>query len=137
MIYSKETIRFAEELVHHYAKWDKYLSCYSLDISDLPDFVQDEFAALIMAEDDSLASEATGPDNKHWENKMLPSLLRYLKKSTDQDEAIEFKNTWRECVTSYFFERMQELIDVELGDFNYEHGYYKTPEEMYGVPRTL
>src|ERR1700679_2184730 len=92
---------FARECVFHHAKCDKSDEFYSLEANDLPDFVQSEFAAILMSDDNEWAVEATGPDNKHWETKMLPALIKFLKNSTDQDEALEFNNIWRECVTDY------------------------------------
>lgn len=111
---------FARDCASHYAKYDRYDECYSLDLNDLPDFVRHEFAAVIMCDDNAWASEATGPDNKHWETKMLPALTRYLKNSTDRDEAIEFNNVWRECVTDYMNNKMQELIDDSITDVFYD-----------------
>lgn len=105
---------FTKECVKHYAQYDKSEGFYSLNVSDLPDFVQHEFAAIIMSDDNAWASEANGPDNKYWESKMLPALTRYLKNSTDQDEATEFHNTWRDCVTAYVQTKMQELVDDVL-----------------------
>lgn len=105
---------FAHECVSHYAKYDSIDGFYSLDIHDLPEFVQHEFAAIIMSDDNAWATEASGPDNKHWETKMLPALTRYLKNSTDFDEAIEFNTIWRECVTDYLSNKMQELVDDSL-----------------------
>lgn len=107
---------FAKECISHYAKFDKTEKSYSLNISQLPEFVQNEFAAIIMNNDNTWASEATGPDNKHWKSKMLPALTRYLKNSTDKDEAIEFNHIWRDCVTSYMNDKMQELIDDSIPD---------------------
>ena len=107
---------FARECASHYAKYDRYNGFYSLDAYDLPDFVQNEFAAIIMSDDNAWASEANGPDNKHWHTKMLPALTRYLKNSTDKDEAIEFNSVWRECVTDYMKDKMQELIDDSISD---------------------
>lgn len=107
---------FVRECVSHYAKYDKLDGFYSLDVQDLPDFVQNEFAAIIMNDNNAWASEATGPDNKHWETRMLPALTRYLKNSTDRDEAIEFNNTWRECVTDYINNKMQELVNDSIQD---------------------
>jgi type IV secretory pathway VirB4 component len=105
---------FAEECVSNYAKYDKSDNSYSLELEELPDFVKHEFASIIMSDDNAWASEATGPDNKNWEKKMLPALTRYLKNSTDRDEAIEFNNTWRDCVSSYMNDKMQELINDSL-----------------------
>jgi hypothetical protein len=107
---------FARDCVSQYATYDRLDGFYSLNIHDLPDFVQNEFAAMIMCDDNAWASEATGPDNKHWESKMLPALTRYLKNSTDRDEAIEFNNVWRDCVTDYMNNKMQELVDDSIPD---------------------
>ena len=107
---------FAKECVSHYAKFDQMNGFYSLSIDELPDFVQHEFAAMIMSDDNAWATEATGPDNKHWESKMLPALTRYLRNSTNQDEAIEFNNIWRDCVTDYMNHKMQELLDTYIPD---------------------
>ena len=109
-----QVMSFAKECVSHYAIYNNVDNLYSLNIYDLPDFVQNEFAAVIMSDDNSWASEATGPDNKHWETKMLPALTRYLKNSTDKDEAIEFHTVWRECVTDYMNKKMQELVDDSI-----------------------
>lgn len=116
LIMNNQVQSFAKECVSHYAKFDKLDGFYSLDIHQLPEFVQNEFAAIIMSDDNMWASEATGPDNKHWHSKMLPALTRYLKNSTNQDEAIEFHNTWRDCVTDYVSDKMQELVDDSISD---------------------
>lgn len=125
---------FAQECVDMYAKYDKCDDFYSLDVYDLPDFVQHEFAALIMTDNEEYASEATGPDNKHWESKMQPALIRYLQNSTDKDEAIEFNNVWRDCVTDYMKNRMQELLDDALVEYNFDHGFARPASYYYGVP---
>ena len=125
---------FVNECVEHYATYKKLDDFYSLHVSDLPSFVQNEFAAIIMSDDESYASEATGPDNKHWKTKMLPALDRYLRNSTDRDEAIEFNNVWCDCVTSYVTDKMQELINDSVAEYNCTHGYTHTPSQMYGIP---
>ena len=125
---------FATDCVSLYATYDDTDGFYSLDVQDLPDFVQNEFAAIMMCDDNAWASEATGPDNKHWESKMLPALTRYLKNSTDKDEAIEFNNVWRNCVTDYMCARMQELLDDCVSDLNCDHGYTFDSMKVYGIP---
>lgn len=107
---------FARECVANYAKFDPTDGFYSLNLNDLPDFVQHEFAAIIMCDDNAWATEATGPDNRYWESKMLPALTRYLRNSTDRDEAIEFNNIWRDCVSAYMNNKMQELLDDSITD---------------------
>lgn len=126
--------RFAMECVNCYAKYDACDDFYSLDVYDLPDFMRHEFASYIMADDQSYASEATGPDNKHWHTKMQPALICYLKNSTDRDESIEFNRIWRECITDYMTDRMQELLDDYLMEYNFDHGFARPDHHYYGVP---
>lgn len=125
---------FAKECVNHYATYANTDEFYSLDVSDLPDFILHEFAALIVAQHDYYGVEATGPDNKHWDKRMLPALTKYLANSTDPDAQIEFSNEWRDCVADYMTGHMQQLIDDALYDFNDERGYIREPSYYYGVP---
>lgn len=131
---NKDLRCFASECVDHYATFDKSDDFYSLDVSELPDFVQHEFAALIIASDDAYASEATGPDNKHWDSKMLPALIRHLANSTDKDETIEFNRIWRDCITDYMSGTMQELIEDALDEYNSENGYTHDMSWHTGIP---
>lgn len=117
--------RFIQDCVNLYAHYYKIDEQYSLKVSDLPDFVVHEFAALIMSDNESYAAEATGPDNPHWNNKMLPAMTKYLSNSTDKDTAIEFNNIWRDCVADYMKGHMQKLIDSALYEFNDDHGYIR------------
>ena len=66
----KQLRNFAYECVNHYSTYSRLDDFYSLNVSDLPDFTQHEFASMIIAENESYASEATGPDNKHWDSKI-------------------------------------------------------------------
>lgn len=102
---------FAMTCADQYGTYDVYGEFYRLDVCDLPDFVRHEFASLIIANDESYGIEATGADNRNWDAKMLPALTRYLANSTNADEAIEFNNTWRDCVTDHLTNRMQEVLD--------------------------
>jgi hypothetical protein len=123
MNYPKDIIRFVEDVISDYAKYDGDSDSYHVDIDDLPDFTRYEFAVKMMSLDDMLASEATGPDNPDYEKKMLPALTRYLMNSTDRDEEIEFCNAWREGVSAYFNNTFQELLD--------EYGHTKRCDEMH------
>jgi hypothetical protein len=124
---------FAQDCVNQYATYAKSDEFYSLDVSELPDFVLHEFAALIVAHHDYLGIEATGPDNKHWDKRMLPALTKYLADSTDKDAQIQFSNEWRDCVADYMTGKMQELIDDALYSFNDDHGCIREPNYYYGV----
>lgn len=124
---------FAYNCVVLYSTFDKALKQYTIELSNIPDFVQHEFAALIMSLDDARAHEATGPDNALYEKTMLPALLNYLKNTTDKDEEIEFNRIWREGVTHYQLPYIQELLDDAIAEYNQnENLSYK---EDYAVSR--
>ncbi len=123
MNYSKQTRILASELAHHYATFDTTIKQYIINLSDLADFDRHELAASMMSEDDSLSSEATGLDNPAYTEKMLPALLHFMQNSTDKDEEIEFAREWKEGVTSYFTNHMQELLDEYVYNMNDEQGF--------------
>lgn len=118
MNYSKNVIRLAREITSHYARFNPLESQYIIDIDEIADFDLHELSALIMSEDKCLASEATGCDNPMYEKTMLPALTRYLSKTTDKDEQIEFISEWKEGVTSYFKTMMVELFERATSDMN-------------------
>lgn len=108
----------AQDFVSHYAKFDRSIRQYTIHYDDLNDFDQHKLAALIMVSDDLYAAEATGPDNPAFDKKMLPALTRFLKNSTDRDEEIEFVKEWRDGVTSYFRNCMEELLQDACLQYN-------------------
>ncbi len=112
---------FAYDCVVGHATYDD--ESYTLDVLDLPDFIRHEFAAIIMASDDTYANEACGADNSAWSDKMLPTLIKYLKNSTDKDAEIEFSNVWRESASQYLQGVMQEHIDEALVEYNDSVGF--------------
>jgi hypothetical protein len=128
MNYNKQVNSFAGNLVFHYATYNNFSGCYELDLSDIEDFDLHEFAQVIMSSDNMLAAEATSPDNISYEKIMLPALLAHLKDTTDRDNEIEFIKIWREGVTSYFSNIMQELINEHCNNrIHSEHneeGFY-------------
>ena len=124
---------FAQYCVKYYAKRKDHYDEYALKVNEIPDFVKHEFASIIMSHDEAYAVEATGPDNKHWNKKMLPTLTKYLSNSADKDAAVEFNNTWRDCVADYMTAYMQRLINDALYEFNNEHGCIRPASYHYGV----
>lgn len=104
---------YVHDLVWHYSKYNRMDDAYSLFVSDLPDFEVHKFAAMLMADDESYASESTGADNDQYKKTLMPTLINYLKDTTDRDEEIEFIKAWRDGVASYFSNRMQELINEQ------------------------
>lgn len=108
---------FANHLIMEYSVVnydDRPRGRYELDIDNVPQDERREFASLILASDDSLASEATGPDNGLFQKQMLPSLLSYMKNPTDLDSMSRLAEDWADGTSNYLKTRMQELIDCEL-----------------------
>jgi len=115
---AKDIIKFTNDLVSQYSKFDISINQYTIDISDIPDFDQQKLSALLMSSDEILSSEATGPDNNDYYRKMLPSLLNFLRNSTDKDKEVEFVKAWRDGVTRYFNSTMQKILDDAVYDRN-------------------
>lgn len=114
---------YAHRIVCDHAAYNDDIGQYDLTVSDLPDFIRHEFAAKIMSAESDYANEATGADNIAYEKTMLPALLKFLQNTTDRDLEIEFTNAWRDGITSYVTEKMQELIDDALVDYNHSVGF--------------
>jgi hypothetical protein len=131
MNFSKNVKHLVNDIVSHYAKYCSVNKQYYLSIDNVPDFDLQELAALIMSEDESLASEATGLDNPDYIKKMLPALNKFLKKSTDKDEQIEFISAWKEGVISYFkrFNIISDLLEESIYQMNCNLCHYEDHED--------
>lgn len=128
---TRQLQNFAYDCVVSYSKLDKFAKQYTIKVSDLPDFTQNEFASLFMSESTTNANEATGSDNGHYCTKMLPALLRYLKNSTSRDEEIEFVRSWKEGVTEYYHNQMQELLTEACYEYNESEGLLCSEDNGY------
>lgn len=106
---------FARDCVKHYAAFED--GQYCLEIDDLPDFVLEEFASLVMS-DEAFASESTGSDNPLYKTKMLPTLIKLLKNACDPDEKIEFIKAWREGCRDYNKLYLKDYINDALLFYN-------------------
>jgi RNase adaptor protein for sRNA GlmZ degradation len=116
---SKNTInKFVRDIVVIYSKYDSHSKCHYLNIDNVPDFLLDELSSLIMKQDNDYACEATSMDNPAYEKSMLPSLIKFMSNSTDNNERIDFINAWQEGVRNYFSKHMQQLINDQLDIYN-------------------
>lgn len=124
--------RFAYECVTHYAVFDKLIKQYVIEVDDLPDFIQHEFASKIMSDDEYKANESTGSDNRQYCSYMLPSLIKFLNNSTSKDEEIEFVKSWRDGVTEYHKDYMHELLEEACFDYNESNDllYFDNPVKV-------
>lgn len=117
--------QYAKKIVSTYAYFDTLVGQYVLDSHQLPDFVREELTALLMASNEDSAYEAIGPDNPLYETKMLPLLIKHLQNATNQDTQIEFANKWRECITSYYQDVIEDVLEEALYSLNEEEGFLK------------
>lgn len=123
MKYSKTIINFADNLISYYSKYDILSDCYNISTSNIPDFDLHEFSSLLMLEDSDRASEATGPDNKYFETKMLPSLIKFMENTTDKDNQIEYIKSWRDGITNYFESTIESILSDRLENYNHTKKY--------------
>lgn len=111
---------YARYLVRCYSTFNKSINAYDLDITDLTDFEINRFAGIFI-QDRLLANEACGSDNPEFENKMFPSLIKFLLHGTNREDEIDFANQWREGIAKYFHPQIQSLIDQALELYNMEN----------------
>lgn len=114
--------QYAHNLVCDYSVFDDNSNQYDLMLQELPDFVLHKFASHILECEPEYAHEANGADNPAFIPFMLPALIKYIANITDKDLEIEFISAWREGITSYMQNRMQELLSDALSDYNSEEG---------------
>lgn len=118
----KNANNFAAQLVNTYAKLDRVAGQYDLTMSDIPAFDLHKLSSLILLDDPMRASEATGPDNDHYENYMLPALTLHLSDITNLDKRQDFLTAWADGVLAYNYRAIESMLEDHLTDFNDEHG---------------
>lgn len=116
--YSPATHSYVNNLVLNHAKRDYYSEQYELSVDDLSDFELNELSALIIKDIPYLSCEATSPDNKAYDEYMLPALLTYMSDITNKDNEIEFNQAWKRGITEYVSYFIKELLIVKLEDYN-------------------
>lgn len=121
---NKDIRSFVKDIVSSYSKYDDFIQQSTVKISDLPDFILEEFAGMMMRSNPMLCLEATNCDNPDYQENMLPSLLAYLADSTNKDIEIEFNRKWKTGIANYFENDLLEMIDEELISYN-EDNYYQ------------
>lgn len=127
----KDIIYAAKDIVSHYSHFDG--DQFTLNFNQIPSFHIEELTSLIMEHDDAYASEATGPDNDWYLKFMKPSLVNFLKNTSDKDAKFEFVNNWKDGVTHYFENCIKDLLEEQLIKLNQSHGY--VDKHDYDCPR--
>lgn len=119
--YSKETIRFTDNLVSTFARYNKDDGLYYLDADMIPETELEGLTSCLMLDSLDQAVESTGPDNDSYDRRMLPSLIDLLKNSTDKDNQIEFIRNWKAGTVNYFHHNIEQLIEERLELYNEDH----------------
>jgi len=115
---NKTTRTFSNEVTEEFSKYNPEHNKWELFVEDLPDFIQYEFASMIIAEDDIYANEANSVENPFFKKNMLPALLKHLKDITNKDLEIDFINTWKKGVAKYLYRVIDKYIVDSLSDLN-------------------
>ncbi len=113
MLFNKNVRDFSDYLIFHYATYSPYGES-NISQNDIPDFDLDHLCSLISSNHEEYASEACGPDNKNFANEMLPSLNKYMINSLNKDYEIDFTNTWKKGIRSYYSNIIDELLENSL-----------------------
>lgn len=117
---SKQVNLFVNDLIGWFGTSDDR-HVITLDAYKIPETELNALAALIMSQDDMLASEATGPDNPEWEKAMLPALHRTMRMSNTNPNpcfAEEFHDVWTSGVRAYLMPYIERIINDQLEILN-------------------
>ena len=123
MKHSLATIRFADSLIINNTHYDKFSGQYVL--GDIEDVDLYKLSSLIMSDDSDVAAEATSPNNPHYQTKMLPALLNYMRNTVDKDNLYSYTKEWSRGTAEYCEPFIQQLLESRLQEYNYDklHGY--------------
>lgn len=90
----------------------------SLDVVAIPEHDINNLCALILSQDDDLATEAAGPDNPEFYTAILPAMLRALQMPKNGFENEEFRNVQTSAIRNYLMTRIGALIEKALEELN-------------------
>lgn len=119
---TNKALGFARHLVFQYAKYDSMSCGHELSLNDIPEFDLNEFSAVIMQDSISHANESTGSDNPSYDFGMLPSLINFLKDTSNEDRQKAFVDEWKNGVTKYYARTMDTLLCRALREYNDDKG---------------
>ena len=105
-------------MVHRCAGYDEYTNRYFVEIGSIPDEDLYELASVILAQNPSLASEATSFDNDMYEKYMLPKLCAYMANPQNEDAQIEFNQAWMTGIINYLHPMLTDMIVAKVDEMN-------------------
>lgn len=117
MNYSKETIRQVDLLIRDYARYDRVEDEYVVCIDDIPEQDFQVLASNRMLDDPETGAEATGPDNRLYDEMAL-SLVKYLMDTKNKTYELDFLETWKKGITSYHKPSIIDLLEERLELYN-------------------
>jgi hypothetical protein len=121
--FSKKIIAIMDGIVNQSAKHDSMTTGYELLYDEIDELDLELLTAQLFIEQESIASECTGPDNELYDSKMLPALITLLQNSTDRDSQIEFIKEWKRGAASYAKFKLSQLLEWRLEYYNADMPY--------------
>jgi hypothetical protein len=110
----RQIAEIADRIVDQYATRDRMTGVWWIDTHDIPDSDLNQLAGMMIAKDDDLAAQATGPDNDEWEKAMMPALTRALLSGRPPAEHEDFNDIWMSGVRAYLRGHMADLLTERL-----------------------
>ncbi len=109
-----------QTMVNSIVDWyaDRENGLLTLDVANIPESDLNNLSATMIAADDMLAAEATGPDNQEWYGSMLPALIRTMQSQKTGYSTEEFHDVWTSSVRNYLMPRIEKLIAKRLEELN-------------------
>lgn len=131
---SQEIKRYTTGLITEYGI-SNIDGIYTLSVIDIPDDTLEEFASLIIRNNNEYGYEATGADNSQYEKIMQSALINLLADSSNKDKQSDFVQAYKRGVVNYLENIMQELIDHSLSDYNYSvNDKYDDSHKYFNLP---
>jgi hypothetical protein len=133
MIYHKDIVRFIDNVISDYAKYDHDAEQDVLDAQDLPDSVRQEFSALILSFNGAEVSDTLGVNNPKFEKYVVPAVIAHLKEPWDKDLRSELLDQLRESIIDYHLDILQQYLQDRLENHNKVDNYREKYDEQRGA----
>jgi hypothetical protein len=107
-------------LVHQLINWygSRQYGMISVDVDKIPEADLNNLCAIMLSQDDDLASEATGPDNPDFYKAMLPAVVRSLMMPKSGFESEDFRDVYNSGIRAYLKPRITAMIEEKLEFMN-------------------
>lgn len=106
----KKVIQIIDDIVYDKAQYDRIDNVYEMNSNWLSEEEEDEICCAIIREDWDHASEALGPDNPSFREKMVPSFIGAFKNPTDYFYLHALITDWKQGVCNYLRPIIDDLL---------------------------